>query len=437
MRDLAIVLIVCGSLPFILVRPWIGVLVWAWLGYMNPHRLAWGFAYNFPFAEIVALVTMCGILFSREKKRLPWSFTLFLWLALIAWMNVTTVFALDPVSADVEWDRTMKIQLISLVTLLLMHGRDRINWLVIVIALSLGFFGVKGGIFTILTGGGERVYGPPGSFIEDNNALGLALVMTLPLMWYVQLRVPKPIYRWAILGAIGLTAFAILSTQSRGAFLAIVAMSAFLWFKSPKKFWTGLLIVITLPLLFAFMPSSWHERMGTIEDYQEDGSALGRINAWWFAYNLAKDHPFVGGGFDTFNEELFQRYAPDPDNFHDAHSIYFEMLGEHGFVGLFLFLALAAAVFASAQRVIRRARAGPELAWARDLAGMVQTSLIGYAVGGAFLGLAYFDLYYHLVAIVLLLRSHVDDVLAATAQLEAPVRPLHAGSVVAPMPPRQ
>jgi putative inorganic carbon (HCO3(-)) transporter len=435
MRDLLVVLIVCGSLPFILMRPWYGVLVLAWLGYMNPHRLAWGFAYNFPFTEVVALVTLVGIVFSSERKRLPWSGTLFIWFVLIVWMNVTTLFALDPVSADIEWDRTMKIQLIAMVTLLLMHGRQRINALAVVIALSLGFFGVKGGIFTILTGGSEHVYGPPGSFIEDNNALGLALVMTMPLIWYLQLRLPKPIYRWAILGAIALTAFAILSTQSRGAFLAIVAMSVFLWFKSPKKFWTGLLIVVALPALFAFMPSAWHERMSTIETYQEDGSAMGRINAWWFAYNLAKDRPLVGGGFDTFSPELFQRYAPDPDNFHDAHSIYFEMLGEHGFVGLVLFLALAIAAFVSAQGVIRRARAGPQFDWARDLAGMVQTSLIGYFVGGAFLGLAYFDLYYHLVAIVLLLRSYIDDELAAAAQIEAPLHTLRAPGVAAPLPP--
>jgi probable O-glycosylation ligase (exosortase A-associated) len=236
--------------------------------------------------------------------------------------------------------------------------------------------------------------------------------MTVPLLWYLRMRVPWAMARWALLGAIAASALAVLSTQSRGAFLAICAMAAFLWLKSRKKMWTGLMIAIALPALFAMMPESWHERMSTIETYQEDASAMGRINAWNFAFNLAKSRPFVGGGFDTFSPDLFQRYAPSPDDFHDAHSIYFEMLGEHGFVGLGLFLALLAAAFATGQRVIRLTRDRPQLTWAGDLAGMVQVSLIGYMVGGAFLGLAYFDLYYHLIAILLLLRYDVDGALA-------------------------
>ena len=135
---------------------------------------------------------------------------------------------------------------------------------------------------------------------------------------------------------------------------------------------------------------------------------MGRINAWWFAFNLAKDHPLTGGGFNTFTPRLFQIYAPEPDDFHDAHSIYFEILGEQGFVGLGLFLSLGAITLLTARRVARQARRHKQLAWAGDLASLVQVSLIGYAVGGAFLGLAYFDLYYHLIAIVVVLQAIVS-----------------------------
>jgi len=44
MRDLFVTAVIFGLLPFIFKRPWVGILVWAWLSYMNPHRLAWGFA---------------------------------------------------------------------------------------------------------------------------------------------------------------------------------------------------------------------------------------------------------------------------------------------------------------------------------------------------------------------------------------------------------
>jgi len=128
----------------------------------------------------------------------------------------------------------------------------------------------------------------------------------------------------------------------------------------------------------------------------------------------------VGGGYDVFDPALFKRYAPEPDNFHDAHSIYFQVLGEHGFVGIILFVLLGWLTFRSAAWVIRHTKERAEMTWARDLASMVQVSIIGYAVGGAFLGLAYFDLYYHLIAIALLTQTLVAKEIAGG---EATARP--------------
>lgn len=423
MRDLLITLVVLGSLPLILMRPYVGILVWSWLGYMNPHRLAWGFAYDFPFAQVVGVCTLVGLLFYRERKALPWTGTLVVWMLFVAWMNVTTLFALLPEDAWREWDRTMKIQLISVLTLWLMQSRERIQALVWVIVGSLGFYGVKGGIFAALTGGNYRVYGPQGSFIDDNNAIGLALVMTLPLMRYLQLGLQRAWQRWTLTGVMLLTGIAVLATQSRGALLAGLAMTFVLVMKSRQRVWLALVMLIALPLMFAFMPESWHQRMGTISQYEQDTSAMGRINAWWFAYHLALDRPLTGGGFGTFDQELFRRYAPDPTDFHDSHSIYFEVLGEHGFVGIVLFLLLGFLVLRTGRWVARTLKQRPdltELLWARDLASMLQVSLVGYAVGGAFLGLAYFDLYYHLVVLMLLVQAQVRASIATAPAAEQP-----------------
>jgi probable O-glycosylation ligase (exosortase A-associated) len=409
MRDLLILLIVFGSIPLILRRAYVGVLVWSWLGYMNPHRLAWGFAYDFPFSQVVAIVTLVSLIFDRTKRGLPINALTIVWIALVLWMNFTTLFALNPEDAYNEWDRMIKIMLFSLITILLMQDKQRLNWLVIVIVVSLGFFGVKGGIFSILTGGNYLVFGPPDSFFEDNNALALALIMVLPLMRYLHLRADRASVKWAILGAIALMGLAIITSHSRGAFLAGAAMVTFLWLRDPNKFRTGLLILIALPVLVMQMPEQWFERMETISEFQSDGSAMGRINAWWFAWNLALDHPFVGGGFYAFTPDLFQIYAPNPEDFHDAHSIYFEVLAEHGFVGLGLFLALGYLSLRKARSIMKQASGFEDLKWASDLAAMVQVCLVGYAVGGAFLGLAYFDLYYHLVAILVILGVIVAD----------------------------
>jgi probable O-glycosylation ligase (exosortase A-associated) len=171
------------------------------------------------------------------------------------------------------------------------------------------------------------------------------------------------------------------------------------------------------------MPQQWYDRMATIETYQQDDSALGRINAWRMAFNLAKDRP-LGAGFESFRREMFARYAPDPGNVHDAHSIYFEVLGEQGFVGLALFLVLAVMTWFSASWIARHAKADGSTAWMADLARMIQVSLVGYATAGAFLGLAYFDYYYTLVAIVVLCKVHLEKHLATQAREQAAPQPV-------------
>jgi probable O-glycosylation ligase (exosortase A-associated) len=153
--------------------------------------------------------------------------------------------------------------------------------------------------------------------------------------------------------------------------------------------------------------------MDTIQTYEEDRSVQGRFNAWWFGFNLATARPIVGGGIGAYNRELFARYAPDPLDFHDAHSIYFEVLAEQGFVGLGLFLAIGLLVMLTGRNIIRQCRGRDNLKWAADLAAMLQVSFVGYSVGGTFLGLAYFDLPYHLMALMVLTQAIVKRKLDA------------------------
>ncbi|HFQ14587.1 MAG TPA: putative O-glycosylation ligase, exosortase A system-associated [Gammaproteobacteria bacterium] len=403
MRDSIISLIVFGSIPFIFKRPYIGVYVWTWLAYMNPHRLSWGFAYNFPFAMIAGVTTIAATLFTRQKKSIPWSPLTVILLIWMLWLGVTTMFALNPEEAVPQWEKATKILLMTFIMMMVVRERMQVHYLVWVMVLSLGFYGFKGGLFTILTGGQYRIWGPPDSFAEDNNVLALALIMLMPLMRYLQMYSENVWLRRAITVGMVLCAFSIIASYSRGAFLAGSVMAFFLFIKSKQKLALGFAIAIVIAVLLAFIPEEWTERMQTIQTYEEDASAMGRINAWHFAYNLALDRPITGGGFEAFTRGLFYIYAPDPMDFHDAHSIYFEALGEQGFIGLFIFLCLGIAGLMTGSRVMRMARGDPELEWAGDLAAMTQVSLIGYAVGGLFLGLAYYDLPYNLYAIMAIL----------------------------------
>jgi probable O-glycosylation ligase (exosortase A-associated) len=176
-------------------------------------------------------------------------------------------------------------------------------------------------------------------------------------------------------------------------------MGFMLWSRSRNKVVTGTAVALVAFIVVAFMPQAWEERMRTIQSYEMDTSAMGRINAWWTAYNLAS-HRFTGGGFEVDTPEIFARYAPDPSNIKVAHSIYFSVLGEHGFIGLLLFLSvwLMALYLSRSIRIAALSQAPPQ--WSGALALMCQTSLVGYAVGGAFLSLAYFDLPYNIVVIL-------------------------------------
>ncbi|HKU15961.1 MAG TPA: putative O-glycosylation ligase, exosortase A system-associated [Steroidobacteraceae bacterium] len=426
MRDLIVTAAIVGSLPLILWRPWIGILMWSWIAYMNPHRLTWGFAYNMPFAAMVAAATFAAIVFSRDKNEpMPWSGTVGLWIVFVLWLSFTSIFALNGAEAWVEWERCMKIQLFAMLTVWLIQGKDRINWLVLVIVVSIGFFGIKGGLFALRTAGASRVMGPPDSYIADNNTLALALIMIVPLMRYYASVAPKKWLRWGMYAAMPLTAISVLASQSRGALLATCAMLAFMVAKTKKRGWLVLVIGVGFPVLINWMPDTWTSRMHTMQTYEQDGSAMGRISAWKFAWNLALHRPIVGGGFETFTPELFRKYAPTPDVVQGPHSIYFEVLGEHGFVGLILFLSLFIIAFRRAGAVVKMVdSAGPaaqEMAWARELCAMLQVSIVGYAVGGAFLGLAYFDLPYHILALILVTSAHVQRRLAAKpAEASAP-----------------
>jgi len=204
------------------------------------------------------------------------------------------------------------------------------------------------------------------------------------------------------LRVIGLSFVAVLGNHSRGAFLAVMITGGFLRLKSRQKVLLGMLIGILVPLTIVGMPDNLKDRMRTVETYEQDTSALGRLNAWQMAFNVANARPLVGGGFELYSPDVFARYAPDPEDVHAAHSVYFQMLGDHGYVGLGLFLSLGVVGWFNARRLIRAARKNPEHAWAGDLARAVQVSLVGFAVGGAFVNIAYWELQYdELIALML------------------------------------
>jgi probable O-glycosylation ligase (exosortase A-associated) len=313
-----------------------------------------------------------------------------------------------------------------------MQSRERIKALVIVSALSIAYFGIKGGVYTILKGGHGMVLGPAGGFIAGNTEISLALTMALPLMRWIQTQVRHVALKWLLGVCMVLMAVSILGSYSRGGFLALTAMAIWFWFKGSRKVVVGFLLAMLVPTGLMFMPDEWWARMSTIQSYEQVGSAQSRLNSWRFALNLAEAKPIGGGGFAVFREEAFSVYAPDPTRVWDSHSIWFTMLGEHGFVGLALFLLLWIATWRLANAIIRDVSGREDLRWAGDLAAMIQVSFIGYWVGGSLLSLAYWDYPYILMATLVVTRVVVLRERSARkdARVPAAAKPVRIGPQV-------
>ena len=406
MRDVLVTVVILGLALYTFRRPYVGVLLMSWIGYMNPHRLTWNFAYSLPFALIATGATALALLTTKERAAPPNIFPVRVWIVFILWVSASSLLALNFDDALGEYSRFVKIQIGILFTLMLIRTPQQIKLLITVITFSIGFYGIKGGIFTIMTGGSYRVWGPDKSFIAGNNEIALALLMVLPLMYFHFTQVGKRWLKLLLAGCIVLTLAAAVGSQSRGALIGLVCTSLFLWRHSKNKLPLAICGLILLAIGLYLLPDQWFARMETIKSYEQDESAMGRINSWTMAINIAV-HNIFGGGFGVFwSEEMFARYAPDPLNMHDAHSIYFEILGEQGLIGLLLFLTLWVSTWRLLGRVAKAAELTAEHQWMGDLARMLKVSLVAYASGGAFLGLAYWDLPYHFFAVAVLLSTH-------------------------------
>jgi probable O-glycosylation ligase (exosortase A-associated) len=384
-----------------------------------------------PWALIIAITTLIGLLFTKDKKPLPSNGGTWFIGLLLVWMSVTSLFALNPDSGEVldRWIFAVKVLFMLFVTFMLLRGRRHIEWLLWAMVISVAFYGVKGGIWTLSTGGAGRVWGPPGGTLAGNNELAVGLVIMLPWMYYLREATTRRWLRMTLAVSMVMVAFGILGSQSRGALLAVLAMAIVLGWKSKNLVRTFVGLVVVAIAALVFMPESWMSRMDSIGTYETDTSAMSRIWAWQTLWNAALDRPLVGAGFRADNLSVFLKYAPSEGfktfdgSFYVAHSIYLQALGEHGFVGLALYVGLGLWTWFAAGRLARTTRQDPEFAeWVPLLMRMTQASLLGFAVGGAFLSMMLVDVTYYIPGIVVLVQATVAErrkaigVLPAVAQ---------------------
>ena len=426
MRDLAFAFVWMALLPLTFTSAFVGVLLWIWVALLSPNELLYGFMAGVPFNKIVAVITLGLVAVSREKKDLYLDSTgvlliLFSVAATISWYGGIVA---SPDATDL-YQKLLKEIVLAFVIMAVMTTRHRIHLAVLTVAVSYGFLAVKEGLIFLLTAGGHTVLGTGSA--GDNNSLATALLMTIPMIYYLARYSAVRVIRIGLLAALGLAVVTVVATFSRGGFVGLVVLGLFMVKNSRNKFGSFVLVAATGVLIYLLAPESWFDRLSTINDATDDGSFMGRVVAWKMSWLIAMDHPVFGGGmhavqrllvWDTYRPYLYMldgviKTPPADTTPHAAHSIYFELLGDMGFVGLILFLSLLGLALRNCRSIIRMTRKQPTLAWATDLARMLQVSIVIYAVTAALLSMAYFELIYIIFAILSCCRRAVQLTIAA------------------------
>lgn len=431
MRSLFVAVAVMAAVLPIVISPVVGVLTWSWISYMNPHRLSYGWAGELRFLDVVAVLTFIALMLTPEKFRLPRHPLFSLILAFLAFTFITylvATFQTDFYVGDTKYTPEYKLStfskiiLFTLISAVVLNTKERLHYFLWIIFISLGFFALKGGLFTILSGGQHRVFGPPSSFFGDNNHFGVVMAMLMPLTAYLAFHFPKRSLRWFAGFATIMAALAAFGTHSRGTLVGLAVMGVFVALRSKHRILVVPSLAGAVALAMLLAPSNWMQRMETISTFEEDESALTRVYMWDLAKNIA-DNRIFGGGFNVFYKDHMNQQYTQNYNLTEGravHSSFFEVLGEHGYIGFFLFLLILATAFVTLQRISRQTRGDPELKWAHDLARFIQIGIVGYCGTSLTVNLAQFDLYWHLVAITICLNTIVATEFADRAATEAP-----------------
>jgi probable O-glycosylation ligase (exosortase A-associated) len=417
MRDLAFIAFLLAFFAMGFKRPFLLVLVYVYIDIVSPQRLTYLLLNSVPISLIAVALAVGGWILADDKRdtRVGGRQVLIVLLMLYCW--VTTIGADFPVEAKEKWDWVWKTLIFAAFLPLTLRTRLRIEALLLFMILSASSIIIVGGIKTIASGGGG--YGQLNLMVDNNSGLyegstisAVAIAIIPLIFWFM---VHGTIFRpdWRVKGFCLALVFACLlipvGTSTRTG-LVCIGLLAVLSVRAVKRKALYLAAVAALGLAaIPFLPSAFTDRMNTIKTYDADESASTRLAVWKWTIEYAKTHPF-GGGFEAYRGNRI-RYdlkstgaaaAPGPrvetDKARAFHSAYFEMLGEQGYLGLALWLAINfIGVFR--MEILRRRYSDPagEFAWAGPLAAALQSGQIIYLFGAAFVGIAFQPFVYMLI----------------------------------------
>lgn len=432
MRDLLMFGFLLWLIPLSLRNGYVAYCMWGLAGLASYNSYMYGFLVGFQFVQVFALVALGHFLIGKDSDRVPFvsNQTSILFLVFAFHILLSALFAYDGHPRNWEYATNMaKTVLFCLLMPMVVTTRLRIHAFIIVIAISTSFHGLIDGLKFLSSGGGHMARGI--AKFGDNNHYAMVLIMVIPLLWYLYQTSARWIIRSGFITVIPLVILATIATQSRGGLVCLAAVGMWFLLKSKKKLGGLVAVALCAIVIVQFAPEHWTARMNTIENAGDDGSFLSRVGAWRVSSAIALENPFFGGGPHVVElGPIWERFRNAPHllgSFADggmqglpgrgraAHSIYFETLGDLGFVGFFLFCTILFNGIYTSRKVSAMARRmGPEFEWVGVLAEMLSVGCIAFAVGGALLSAAYFELPYIYFMLIEVLKLYLVRAVQAT-----------------------
>jgi probable O-glycosylation ligase (exosortase A-associated) len=377
--------------------PFFVLLLYVWVAYFRPEDWVWGdFIRSLNLSWVIGWFLVVATIFSGIRPRLTLSVCLIG--AFLVHGLVSTLLSAYSDYAWRYWAEFSKVAIITYLIVMLTTDVRKYRLLLLVIALSLGFEGAKQGWAQFVLNPGARNDNPH-PFLGDNNGVALGMLMLVPLFGALiatsKTLIERNIHRIFMVGVV----IRALTTYSRGAFLSAGFLAILYTFRSKHKLRVIAGTALVAALILPVMPQEFWDRMQTITapEGQRDASAEGRLHYWQVAVAMAKDEPVFGVGFNSFSR-AYDSYDPTGGAFghmRAAHSTWFGVLGDMGFPGLGLLLALILHALFTLQRTRRFARSDPQFEHLGIFATAVQTSLLVFVLGGSFLPAQYSEMLWH------------------------------------------
>jgi probable O-glycosylation ligase (exosortase A-associated) len=291
------------------------------------------------------------------------------------------------------------------VLLSLTTSEKRLYVLAWVITASIGYLAIWANEMHFLHGLWV-VHGPgrEGSTFYDENDFAMILVMCVPFLWHLMRHVRSWLVKVPLLAMLPVVAHAIFVTFSRGGFLGLVAVCGLIALRERNRKLAAGLVAAGLVFFVVVAGDQYRDRLGSIQDYEEDSSAVGRLQSWEVGTRMALANPLFGVGLKRYTH-AFPNYSTEYEP-RVAHNSWIQLAAEAGLVAVAAYGLLVVFTWNALRKIRRRLPlfAGRRQDLFRTLVNIYEALLVAYLVTGFFLSAEDFEFFYLLVAMVVVLE---------------------------------